>query len=66
MSKSIKLQDETYYRLQDYTSKGETYDQAIIRLLSLAKQVKKLAEAKPVPTGRAQGTGNDKEDSHGT
>ena len=62
MSKTIKLADATYYRLQDYTRKGETYDDAITRLLSLDKQVKKLATPAPLPLSQ-RGTKGDLEES---
>jgi len=35
MSKTIKLQDETYHRLEEIQEKKETFSQAIDRLLDL-------------------------------
>jgi len=35
MSKTIKLQDKTYYRLEEVREKRETFSQAIDRLLNL-------------------------------
>lgn len=45
MSKSIKISDAVYHRLEDFQDKKETKDQAIERLVEIAERVKELGAA---------------------
>ena len=42
MSKTIKLEDEVYDRLENFRDKRETYSQAVERLLELPTRIKEL------------------------
>ena len=43
MSKSIKLEDQVYDRLEAFRDKKETFSQAVERLLELPRRITELA-----------------------
>lgn len=45
MSKTIKLEDQVYYRLEEVRGKRETFSQAVERLLAAMAKANELIDA---------------------